>query len=256
MPLYKTEGIVLHQFDLGEADRIITYYTRNNGKVKVVAKGVRRTRSSLTGATQLFTYSDLLLYSGRARTQSLGRLSQTEIKESFSKLREDLFKMAYGTYILDLVKETTFEDDPNEGIFLLLLKTLLLLVQEEDLEMITRIFELRLMRLLGFQPFLDCCQQCSEPIRENKIQFHPGAGGLVCAECSKKNSGSTITISRGTVEIMKHLLNSNYRQLQKLKISEYARKELEAVNEPFIQYHLDHRLKSLDFLKSIIKMGK
>ncbi len=252
MPLYKTEGIVLHQFDLGEADRIITYYTRDRGKVKAVAKGVRRARSSLAGSTQLFTYADLLIYSGK----SLDRLNQTDIKESFSKLREDLFRMAYGTYVLDLVRETTFEEDSNEGIFVLLLKTLYLLVTEEDLEIIMRIFELRMMRLLGFQPVLEYCQQCTNPIGENNLQFHLGAGGIVCSNCSKEISGSTVSISRGTIEIMKHFLNSNYRQLKKLKVSEYARREMEQVIEPFVHYHLDHRLKSLDFLKSIKKMGK
>ncbi|AZR73145.1 DNA repair protein RecO [Anoxybacter fermentans] len=252
MSLYKTEGVVLHQFELGEADKIITYYTRDRGKIRVVAKGVRRTLSSKASSTQLFTYADLLIYRGK----SLDKLSQTSIKESFSKLREDLLRMAYGTYILDLVKELTVEEDPNEAMFVLLLKTLHLLMETDDLELITRIFEIRAMTLMGFRPVLDRCLECGGLISEDRLKFHPGSGGLVCSECGAKMSGRTVNISRGTVEIMKRFLISNYTQLMKLKLPEYAQRELEMVMELFVQYHLDHNLKSLDFLKSVKEMDK
>ncbi len=247
MSLYKTEGIVIHHFDLGEADKIITFYTRDRGKVRAVAKGVRRPRSLQAGSTQLFTYADLLIFRGK----SLDKLSQVDPKESFNMLREDLLKMAYSTYILELVRELTVEDDPNEGMFVLLLKTLYLLNEDTDLEMITRIFELRAMTLMGFRPNLDACYQCGQESLETKILFHPGSGGVVCSKCSQEMIGQKIVISKGTLEIMKRFLKLNYQQLMKLKLSEYARKELEMVLESFIQYHLDHKLKSLEFLKSV-----
>lgn len=246
MSIYHTEGIVLHHFELGEADRIITFFTRERGKVRAVAKGVRRTRSNLAAATQLFTYADLVIYQGK----ELDNLSQVQIKESFARLREDLLKMAYGSYVLDLVKELTVEGEANEGIFVLILQTLHLLMEVDDPEIITRIFELRAMTLMGFQPVLDYCIQCTGPLPAGKVQFHPAAGGLLCEKCGATRSG-TVYITRGTIEIMKRFLDSSYRQLMKLKLPEYARKELELALEPFIQYHLDRRLKSLDFLKSI-----
>lgn len=253
MAIYETEGIVLHQFDLGEADRIITYYTRDKGKVRAVAKGVRRTRSTMAGSTQLFIYADLIIYRGRG----LDRISQSQIKESFDPLRFDLFRMAYGAYILDLVKEITVEEEANEGVFILLLKTLYLVKELDEgyLELVTRIFEIRIMTLMGFRPMLEHCIQCTGPITTTKVHFHPGLGGMLCSECIQKVAGKTVTVNRGTVEIMKRFLQSNYRQLLKLKLPEYARKELEAVLEPFIQFHLDHHLKSLDFLKSVKGMN-
>lgn len=252
MSLYKTEGIVLHRNELGEADRIITYYTRDYGKVRAVAKGVRRSKSSQAGPTQLFTYADLIIYRGK----SLDRLSQVYTKETFNKIKEELVRMAYGTYILDLVKAITVEDDPNEAMFVLLLKTLYLLSEVNDLEFITRIFELRTMSLMGFKPHLNSCQFCSTVLSHGKIKFHPGSGGLVCDECTSKAQGRIIEMSRGTLEIMKRFLDFNYQQLMKLKLPDYARQELEVVMEPFIQYHLDRKLKSLDFLKSIKRIDK
>lgn len=249
--VYKTEGVILHQFDLGEADRILTIYTRNRGKVRAVAKGVRRTRSSLAGSTQLFTYADLMIYQGK----ELDNISQVQMKESFSKLREDLFRMAYGSYILELVRELTVEEDPNEGMFVLLIHTLRLLTEVEDLELVVRIFEVRAMTLMGFQPVLEYCLQCTAPLPAGKVAFHPGSGGLLCGECSTTASGKVVQISRGTIEFMKRFLDAPYRQLLKMKLPEYARKELELAMEPFILYHLDHHLKSLDFLKSIKEMG-
>jgi len=247
MSVYKTEGIVLHQFELGEADRILTLYTRDRGKVRAVAKGVRRTRSGLAGSTQLFTYVDLVLYQGK----DLDSISQVQLKESFNKLREDLFRMAYSSYVLDLVRELTVEGDANEGMFVLLLQTLRLMAEVDDLEMILRIFEIRAMTLMGYQPVLDRCLHCNEVILSGKVLFHPGSGGLLCGECSNALPGKTVLITRGTVEIMKRFLDLNYRQLLKLKLTDYARKELELVMEPFIQYHVDRNLKSLDFLKSV-----
>lgn len=249
--VYKTEGIILHQFDLGEADRILTIYTRDRGKVRAVAKGVRRTRSALAGPTQVFTYADLVIYEGK----DLDNLNQVQIKESFTKLREDLFRMAYGAYVLDLVRELTVEDDPNEGMFVLLIQTLRLLAEVEDLELVTRIFEVRAMTLMGFQPVLEHCLQCTGPLQAGKVAFHPASGGLLCSDCSLQAAGKVVQITRGTVEFMKKFLDAPYRQLLKMKLPDYARKELEMIMEPFILYHLDHHLKSLDFLKSIKDMG-
>ena len=247
MSVYQTEGIVLHQFDLGEADKIITFYTRDRGKVKAVAKGVRRPRSIQAGSTQPFTYADLLIFKGR----NLDKLNQINVKETFAQLQTDLLKISYGTYILELVREMTIEDDSNEGIFLLLLKTLYLLVEETDLEMITRIFELRAMSLLGFRPVLDVCLECGGQLSSGKIKFHPGSGGVICSHCISQIPGQKITISRGTLELMKRFLDASFHQLLKIKLSKYARQELALALEPFVQFHLDHQLKSLAFLKSV-----
>lgn len=247
MSVYQTEGIVLHQFDLGEADKIITFYTRERGKVKAVAKGVRRPRSTQAGSTQPFTYADLLIYKGR----NLDKLNQVNTKETFSELHTDLLKISYGTYVLELVRELTIEDDPNEGMFLLLLKTLYLLVQETDLELIRRIFELRAMSLMGFRPVLDVCLECSGQLSSEKIYFYPGSGGVLCSRCISLISGQRITISRGTLEMMKRFLDASFHQLLKIKLPKYACQELALALEPFVQFHLDHQLKSLSFLKSV-----
>lgn len=248
--VYKTEGVILHQFDLGEADRILTIFTRDRGKVRAVAKGVRRTRSAMAGPTQVFTYADLIMYPGK----DLDSLNQIQIREPFTRLREDLFRMAYGSYVLDLVRELTAEGDPNEGMFVLLVQTLRLLAEVEDLELVTRIFEVRAMTLMGFQPVLEYCLQCTGPLTAGKVVFHPGSGGLLCGECGPAAVGKVVQISRGTVEFMKRFLDAPYRQLLKMKLPDYARKELEWIMEPFILYHLDHHLKSLEFLKSIKDM--
>ena len=197
MALYRTDGIVLHQFELGEADKIITYFTKDKGKVRAVAKGVRRPLSKKASSVQLFTYAEVLIYQGK----SLDTISQSNIHKSFAPLREDLIKMAYGTYILDLIKEVTVEEDPQPVLFALLLRTLYLLMDGEDPELVTRIFELRAMTLIGFQPVLDFCIQCSSPLQGKRFKFHPGSGGLICPNCKTDGRGSTFWISKGTVKM-------------------------------------------------------
>src|SRR6056297_1446943 len=118
MSKFETEGIVLKQFDLGEADKIITFYTKDNGKVRAVARGVKKPRSKISGLVQLFTYNKITFYKGR----SLERINHIENIYPFSSLRNNLNKMAYASYIAEYVEKVGMENNPNPDIFNLLLE--------------------------------------------------------------------------------------------------------------------------------------
>src|SRR4030043_523708 len=125
---YQTEAIIIKRIKLGEADRILTLYTPELGKLKAVAKGTRRPKSKLGGHVELLTHSSLLL----ARGRNLDIVTQAQTADSFLALKEDLRRMSCGLYISELVDAFTEEDLESSSIFTLLLETMQRLTQAKD----------------------------------------------------------------------------------------------------------------------------
>lgn len=113
MALYRTDAIVLGYRNLGEADKILTLFSPDKGKIHAVARGVRRPRNSLLAGSQLFSYCNFFIMEGR----SLDNISQCEIKESFYKIRQNLEPMAYGLYFAELLRASTPMEDKNRELF-------------------------------------------------------------------------------------------------------------------------------------------
>jgi len=244
--LYKVDAVVLRSVNLKEADRLLTLYSRDRGKIKAVAYGVCKPASRKRGAVQPFCYSDFLLYKGR----DLDSVSQCEGREMFLHLREDLSKMAHASYICELVDEFTAEEDPNQRLFLLLLTSLHMLV-EGDSEVVTRIFELKLMEALGYGPRLTSCVCCRRRIEEQDIFFSAKMGGVVCSGCFDEDR-SALPCSRGLLKVLQLFVKWDPIKLRRLKVDKNLRKQLKKVLQYYITYHLERRVKSQRFLERFI----
>ncbi|TDX51055.1 DNA replication and repair protein RecO [Orenia marismortui] len=247
MPLFDTDAIVLRNYEFDEADKIVSLFSKEKGKIKVVAKGVRKTKSTLAAGLQPFVYNNILVYQGKSE---LGKLSQCEIKEPFNKIRGDIYKMAYASYIVELIDELTIDKEDNQLVFSLLLLTLRLVDRLDDLELITRVFELKLLKLLGYEPYLNSCVECGKELGNN-IRFDGEVGGTVCS-CSAKWAKK---ISLGTIKYMKQILRLDYKKLLEMKIPQYARNELFDIMPYYIQYLIHKKLKSISFIESLKDMS-
>ncbi|MFO7152214.1 MAG: DNA repair protein RecO [Bacillota bacterium] len=245
MGLYTTEAVVVGYRDLGEADRILTLFSPEKGKIHAVARGVRRPRSPLMAGTQLFSYSKFLLVEGK----NLDSVSQCELKESFFKIREDLDRMAYGAYFAELLRLSTRECDKSEEVFRFFLKTLFLLEVWEDLPLMARAFELKLMALLGFAPQVFCCVNCGEKRMEN-AWFGSLSGGILCEKCKDRDE-KAIKISKETLAVMRHILKKRYEELAKLQVNSQIKGELKKVNLDFVLHQLERKPRTLRFLEDI-----
>lgn len=248
MSLYKTEAIVLRSRDLGEADKVLTLYSRQSGKFQAVARGARRPRNRLVGASQAFTHCHLLLFSGRA----MDTISQCEIREPFSLLREDLERMAYAAYAVELLEEMVGEKDANEPLFFLLLSLLHLLQDGGDRELLIRAFELRLLSLLGYRPRLERCVHCGGLPIPGRTRFSPVLGGLLCPACQEED-GYSLSLSPGTLKTMQALLSVDLRELWTIGLSLPGRQELSRALREYINCRLDRPLKSLRFLELLAR---
>lgn len=249
MAIYRTRAVVLKSMDLGESDKIITILSRDRGKLRMVARGVRRFRSRLVGGTLPFCYSDFLVYEGR----TLDSVSQCEIIESFMPLREDLVKMAYASYIAELTSEFLPEGDANEKTFLLILKTYRLMSKCFNPETMTKVFELRLLSFLGYNPELERCVCCGGEVTGNQINLSPKQGGIVCGRC-RLTAIDSMQVNKQTVATLKTLTNISTGELKLLKIPSWTMAELSEVLRQFIIYYLGKQLKSLKFLDTVFQL--
>src|SRR2546425_10160254 len=174
MPVYKAEAIVLRRTNLGEADRIVTLFCRDQGKVAAVAKGARKPKSRLSGRLELFSHVRLLLAVGR----SLDVVSQVDVVHAHSPLRADLERLGFAAFAIELTDRATADREPAPEIFESLCGALEHM-QEADPQLVALWFVARLLVHTGYAPVTDQCQVCGRVVRGTSA-FSYALGGTLC----------------------------------------------------------------------------
>jgi DNA repair protein RecO (recombination protein O) len=241
--VYQTEAIVIKRTKLGEADRILTLYTPDLGKIKAVAKGTRRPKSKLGGHVELLTHSLLML----ARGRNLDIITQAQTIDNFLPLRDDLGRISYGLYISELVDCFAAEHIENRRLFDLLLDTMHQLSQAEDGEPVLRYFELHLLEHLGYRPRLQQCTGCGSPLQPVTNFFSSSQGGALCHNCGYQEPIAR-PLSLNALKVLRLWQDCDYTTAKKVKISPQLSSELEQVLREYIKYLLERQLKSTAWL--------
>ena len=249
MSLYRDDGIVLRTQKLGEADRIVTVLTRKNGRVRAVAKGVRKTKSRFGARVEPFTHVDLLLYTGR----TLDVITQAESVRSYGdQLVGDYGRYTTGVAMLETAERfTTVEKEPALRQFLLLVGGLRTLVDgEHDSTLVLDAYLLRSLAVAGYAPALDECAVCGtrapareEPAvarRSGRRTFGIAAGGLVCRSC---HAPGAATASAATIDLMSALLRGEWGAADASDRRHQV--ECSGLVAAYVQWHLEHSLRSL-----------
>lgn len=236
MKLYKTEAIVLRTINLREADLLVVLFSREYGKLRVMAHGARKPTSRKRGFVQPFCYSRFLLHKGR----EMDSISQCEGVELFPELLQSLRTIGYASHLTSLVENLTAEGEANEKVFLLLLQALRLLARG-DAEILARAFEVKLVSFLGYRPVLQHCAVCRRLPAGVQAAFSVAAGGVLCSACAGEGAQPVIWCRRGTVETLKLFLRWELARLENCKVDAQARRELKAILENYIEYHLGYR---------------
>ena len=239
MGLYRDEAIVLRTQKLGEADRIITLLTRANGRVRAVAKGVRRTTSRFGSRLEPFTHVDLQLAEGR----SLDVVTQAETLAPYAaELGSDYAKYTAGTVMLETAERLVVEDkEPALQQFLLLVAALRALAGERNPGLVLDSFLLRSLAVAGYAPTFESCARCGSEGPHG--WFNPAAGGMLCSTCRVPGSASP---GPETVELLGALLAGEWAVAESSLPRQ--RKEASALVAAYLAWHLERRLKSLAHL--------
>lgn len=240
MPLYKEQGIVLGAIKLGEADKILAILTQGSGKVRAVAKGIRRTKSRFGARLEPFTHVDLMLYRGRS---NLDTVTQADIIHSFQGLRKDFGAYAAGETMLEAVDKVAEEHERNVQVFLLLLRGLRALDEGPvDPAAVAESFLLKLLALSGFAPSLSACAVCG---RTDVSRFSSSQGGAVCEDDSDRDAGR---VSPEALAWLSGLARIDLETAGATSPAAGVRGEARAMLYGFAEYHLERRIRSLPLL--------
>ena len=252
MPARQATAIVIGSFDYGESDRIVTFFTLENGKVKGIAKGARRSWRRFSNCLDLFCHVRIHFFEKEHR--SLARIDQCDPLELFPALSQDVAKMSYGSYFAELVDAMVGEGEPSRELFDLLRIFLSVLNRQEPREEMLRIFEMRLLSTLGYRPYLNACVRCQRPVdRVEKIFFAPATGGILCETCCAPKD-ELFPIAIGTIKLLERSAQTDLAKVDRLRFSARSLTESRDILPHFLQRHLGRPLKSVRFLE-MAKLG-
>lgn len=250
---HRTEAIVLRLLDYGESDRIVTFYTADFGKLRGIAKGARRSRKRFVNALEPFSCSQIL-FSSRG-PDSLALIEASDVICHFPGIRADLEKTLSASYLIDLTDRFTIEDKKNGAIFLLLDAFLKLLETGPITEAILRFFEIRLLKLSGYDPLLDRCLICKTPLEdEQTYRFKAADGGLTCRAC-RPDSPEAIPVSLGTIRTLLLGREIEIDRLGRLLLTDRSAEESRLLLAHFIRHILGRELKSVHVLNEVRRLG-
>ena len=243
----RVEAVVLRHSDYGEADRILTLYTRQLGKTRAIVKGARKLTSRKAGHLEPFTHVKLQLSTGR----DLFMVSQADTVAAYLPLREDLLLTGHASYVIELLDRFTYEDNlEHPTLFRLLTETLTRLASKSDPWLAIRYYEMRLLDDLGFRPKLFECANCGREVIAEDQFFSFSAGGVICPTCGR-GLPNLISISVDTLKYLRHFQRSSYSEASRARPSLEVQKEAETLMQGYFTYLLERQLNTPGFLKRI-----
>ncbi|MFQ5524271.1 MAG: DNA repair protein RecO [Acidimicrobiia bacterium] len=238
MGLRNDQGIVLRSYPFGDADRVVVLLSPNHGKIRTVAKGVRKTKSRFGGRLEPFTHVDLVLYEGR----NLDTITQVSVIEPFPRLRGDLDSVLAAGTMVEVVDAVAQEDEPSLRLFLLLQRGLKALEAGRSGPDLVTSFLLKLADVVGLAPSLVHCAACGRTDGLHRFSF--SGGGAVCESC---RVAGAIRLREGLTEYLDALARAELASLPPRDLSLSG--EAMGVARRFVEYHLDRKLTSLAVLE-------
>lgn len=236
MALYRDHGVVLRTWKLGEADRIVSIFTRENGKVRAVAKGVRKQTSRFGSRLEPTAHLSLQLYRGRGE---LDTITQVESIDRFASLRNDLDQWVRANAMLEAVDQASPDREPNEAMFAMLVRALATL-EARPTPLVVAAFFLKLLAREGVEPLTDECVVCGAP--DPLTGFSVGDGGVTCEACRRGP-----VLSAPALEVLRQILGGQLGAALNTPMSSIA-DEVDRLATSLLEHHVDRRLRSIGVL--------
>ena len=246
--LIDTKALVLRAVDYKDSDRILTLFTQDLGKVTVKARGCRRRGSPLAASSQLLTWSEVTLFGYRERYG----LNSAEPLELFWGVRQDVEKLALGSYFAEVVERVTGDEQPEPALLSLILNSLYALDKLQKPQPIVKgAFELKLMALIGYEPLISSCAVCGalEPVEP---RFDRQEGLLRCGACGRGRGGEGLALTPAILAAMRHVVYGDPKRLFSFRLPSEDWKQFGRVCEGFLTAQLDRGFSTLDFYRSLM----
>ncbi|WP_042458516.1 DNA repair protein RecO [Neobacillus dielmonensis] len=244
--LQKCEGIVIRATNYGETNKIVTIYTREWGKIGVMARGAKKPNSRLSAISQIFTHGYFLVQKGTG----LGSLQQGEIITSMRSITEDIFLTAYASYIVELTDKCTDEKKPNPFHFELLYQTLNYMNEGFDPDVLMNIYEMKMLNVMGLYPTLNQCSVCGST--DGHFSFSIREGGFICHRCLDKDPYH-FKITPATVRLLRLFYYMDLSRLGNISVKDQTKAELKQIISAYYEEYSGLHLKTKKFLNSMDK---
>jgi len=247
--LGKTAAVVIGSFPLGESDRLVTFYSRDFGKIRGVAKSARRMRSRFGSALELCTLGELVFFdSGRSE---LVRIDHFDITRPFDRVREDLERLAQAAWMIECVARLTAERDRHVALFSLLVRGLRALDGSRSPARVAITFGVRCVEALGHRPRLDACVECGRAYPFPRPAL--GDGGLTCGGCARPG-GDALALSPASIGAFERLRSVSWDESFALPLDR-VEAELAALLEAQVSRLIGHPTRSTKFQREIRRLS-
>jgi DNA repair protein RecO (recombination protein O) len=244
--------LILKHAPFGEADLLVTFFTRERGKVRAVARGARRSNSKLVGHLEPLTQVRLSLAQGRG---GLDHVSQAQLMESFAPLKDDLDAITKGFYLAELVDGFGSEAHQNQPLYNLALATLDAIGQDPESELPLRFFELRLLKVSGLMPELYRCVECRNELVPESHRFSPDVGGALCLDCRPADA-HVRPLSLRALKVLRLLDRSHLTEIPSIQMDVPLAQEIKSLLKMSVEYWLDKQIQSNSFMEQLHREGK
>src|SRR3954452_6867014 len=244
---YVTDAIVLSRFELGEADRVLTVLTPEHGKLKIIAKGVRRMKSRLGGSLEPFAELRVALSHGR----TFEHVTQVSVGHAWLRMRDSLESAATAWYLAELAERSSEEGGVSEPLYTLLRRAYELLDSGMLPARVARWYEMRLADELGQRPEVDRCVECDRMLEADEtFRWVPALGGVLCARHPAPPAWR-VDLSLEALKLLKAYQRMDAEALAGLRLPAAVEREVEAVMREFVRQVLERDPRSLAFLDEV-----
>jgi DNA repair protein RecO (recombination protein O) len=244
---YRTTAIVLSRFDLGEADRVLTLLTPHDGKIRAIAKGVRRPGSRIGGTVEPFAELELML----ARARTFDVVTQAQVAQAWLRFRDHLTATATAWYMGELAERAVEERAGAWPVYALLRRAFQLLDDGMAPDRVARWYETGLADALGVRPEVDRCVECDRvPAESERFRWAPSLGGLLC-ERHPTPPAEVRELSLGALKVLRAYRRLDIEAIAALRLPVEVEAEVEAVMRRFVRHVLEREARSLAFLDEV-----
>jgi DNA repair protein RecO (recombination protein O) len=256
--IVKTEAIVLKSMKYGETSKIVTFYTKEYGKIKGIVKGARKAKSKFGSSLETFSYVQFVMY--KKENRSLHLVSQCDLLKTYKTLTTYLDKLAIGLKVVELVDKISHDEERNTKMFKLVLEVFdALEKQTENLQNIFCIFEIKLIELLGYQLSFDRCGICKKNIFELDnssltLVFDSSKGSPICSNC-RKSAIYPVNLSVQNCKILdKYETSKDFTSMGNIVLSSQSSNQIRKFLFEYLRYHISELkdLKSEKIFNQII----
>jgi DNA repair protein RecO (recombination protein O) len=251
MAIVKSESIVLRRRDLRETSLLVTFFTRDFGKITGELKGIRADQRKFASTVEIFSHNDIIFY--QSRNSSVHLVSHCDQKDNFTPLRHDISKAAGAQLICELVDVVMPQEDVNHAVYDWMLAVLKQLMVVDHSDKLLTIFKIKMLMLSGFKPYLDSCVCCDSKM-PLQPRFSLTMGGLLCPRCAGKDPTAR-SIFRGTIATILHIEKNDLKSNLTLGMNPQIKRELEMVLNAFLNFHLGKELKSQRSINKLDSAG-